>query len=432
MKNPFITAKARSLSIKILSYFTLALGIIFLFIVMLPIPQYTNGFKSLSNLELYAKSINEFEKIEGTNYLNPNYENYYKRISTITFWNKLEKKISGLLSFVHWKKEPIFSCSFFKNILQHVTLERQQRNWTGNFIQKIDVSNTSKLVIFGATQGTFHTMVRYLAKLKDLNIIDENLKITNPNYYVIFMGNVVNRSPHTLENLSLILRLLQRNPNNIIYLKGTNEHPESWKNNTLGRELEIRAAHLSPKATLPLEQEVTSFFNTLPITLYCSIPSSDAEDKNSFFKISPVVEDSKLQRLLQESNYEKFLLSTNQKTIETFPLDSILNHNEAEQPTNINLRAIITDIKKRENYAQMDGLRLLPPIKGVISWTILSTSAEVYRRGVKFFHEAFVVITPEQTLKKWKMTLYNRDVRNRDPNFKTTTYNIFYGNPIIN
>ena len=76
-------------------------------------------------------------------------------------------------------------------------------------------------------------------------------------------------------------------------------------------------------------------------------------------------------------------------------------------------RAIIKDINKKFDYEEMDGLRLLNPIQEVIAWTVLSTPAESYRKILKFFYDAFVVIESSKQLRDLTITLYNRDIRSQ-------------------
>ena len=74
-------------------------------------------------------------------------------------------------------------------------------------------------------------------------------------------------------------------------------------------------------------------------------------------------------------------------------------------------------------FQKMEGLRLLPPDLDSVAWNILSCPNLVFQKAINFFHDAFVIITPQDNIKDWSITLYNRDVRTKDP-FKETTYNL--------
>jgi hypothetical protein len=389
---------------------------------LIPQPQYKEGFRTLSELQEYAQTIDESIKMEGKNAYFPRYDNYYQKNFSPSLYKTIKAKLTYIASLLHLQPKPIFSPSFFKYILEKVTTARKQKGWTGDFIQKIEIKNSSKVVVFGATQGAFHSLVRYLEELKELDIIDEKLTIQNPDYYLIFLGNVVNRSPYTLEIFSIVLRLLEQNPENVIYLKGTNEFPNYWRQHTLRRELELRVSPLASSPT-QMEQEIDNFFNTLPITLYCTIPFL-SDQKLNYFKCAAFIENEKFFKLIDAPRYATFLKQKSPTRLSAFDLHNGSDNDPEAQ--NIISRALIRDIKKRISYEDMAGLKLLPPTKGVPTWTVLSTAAEPYRKAFKNYYEAFVIITPATTLQGWKITLYNRDTRKPDiKTFTSTPYNFF-------
>jgi hypothetical protein len=410
--------------LKIILLTLVILASFLLVLALLPQPFYKNGFKNLGELQEYATTIDEFIKMDDPNYLFPSYESYYQNRFTPSPYTHLKEKFDWLLYQLHLKSEPLFSPSFFAHTLKTVLSERVKKGWTGNFVQKIDLQLNSKIIVFGVIQGAFHSLVRDLEQLFAMGIIDKNLKIQAPETYIVFLGNVVDRSPYTLEIFSVILRLLATNPDNVIYLKGTHEFPRCWKQHTLRRELELRANKLST-TVIPLEQAVDAFFNTLPLTLYCTLPYTEIEG-NSIFKLSAFIDDPKALHLLANFNPDGFLPRAKDNKIETAPL--LTRKDDIFITKKATLRAIIRGIKKRESYEKMDGLRLLEPMEGIITWTVLSNPIETHRAMLNFFYDAFVIITPGQSLNDWTITLYNRDLRNvKDKTFKQTPYHFFTG-----
>lgn len=411
---------------KFFMVFSLITFLSLLAILIFPEPNYKNGFRDLQELQEYAKTIDEFIKAENKTFDSLCYENYYNKKFSSTFIKRITSRIAWCLSYLHITREPIFSPSFFKSLLTRVTTQRVQKGWLGDFIQKIEIKKTSKITVFGVTHGAFHSLIRDLVELKKLNIIDANLKIINPDYYITFLGSVVNRSAYTLETLSVLLKLLETNPENVIYLKGRDEFPDYWMQQTLKRELEIRARNLS-KSEIPLGKEVLAFFNTLPITLFCSIPYL-ANQELPVFKISPYINNKELLRMLHdETSYQNFLLTPNTSKLEVFDLRNQPIKHEVKNE-NFAIKAIVTDIMKREHYQPMDGLRLLPPVKGCTAWTVLSAPSELYRTILNFYYDAFVVISPTNNFDEWLITLHNRDMRNINAQeFKQRSQNFFTG-----
>ncbi|QQR49075.1 hypothetical protein IPF37_06000 [bacterium] len=392
-------------------------------VVFLPQPYYTEGFKTLSELQEYAQTIDENIKMEGKNFVKPSYESYYQKNFGPSLLRTFKEKIVWLLYYFGLHRRPLFSSSFFKKMLIDVLEDRGQQGWSGDFVQKIQVNQDSRIVVFGSIQGAFHPLVRYLEKLKELNIIDENLIIKNPNDYFIFLGNVVNRCPYTIELLSVVLRLLNENPKNVFYLRGLNESSHAWVQHSLKRELELRAYFLSD-SVIPLQHEVSNFFDTLPITVYCMIQAAQEKELN-YFKIMPHIESESLLKLLDESRYSAFLEDiTDGSNISVFDLHK---NSPRELVDRIQLikRAIICDIKKRESYEEMDGMRKLHSSDKTTIWTVLSTSSEIYRSALNFFYDAFVIVFSAQNLEDWKITLFKRDVRNKDKNFEQRSERFF-------
>ena len=89
------------------------------------------------------------------------------------------------------------------------------------------------------------------------------------------------------------------------------------------------------------------------------------------------------------------------------------------------MKAIVSLILKRTEYQPMDGLRLLPNDRGATAWTILSCPTEIYRKGLKFFHDAFAIISAGKKLEDWKITLYNQDTRTKK-GFLTKVHSFFF------
>ena len=409
MKNKaFITGK--SLIVVVAACCAIFAGLIF----FLPSPNYTKGFENLRELQEFSKTLDEWIKMESDDFFKPRYDKYYDSKFGFSLINSLVRKSNHFFYRIGLIHEPYFSEIFFKNILTRVVQYRLNNTLTGNFVQKIELKSNSKLVVFGVVQGAFHGMVRYFEQLYKLKIIDENLKLVCPDDYIVLLGNVVNRSPYTLEMLSLVLKLLEVNPDNVVYLRGSNEFYDYWKDHTLNKELDFRSA-LMDATKEKMTNLINAFFNTLPLALYVTI-NEDISEFVSYLKISHFQSDTKFNKLINENEYPGFIFEKNKKKTEFLNVENsagfppvIKMHKEK-----IKLKSVITDILKRTQYEEMDGLRLLDINDGVTHWNILSTSTETYRLGAKFFYDAFTIINRVKDLDDWIITLYKRDIRNKN------------------
>jgi hypothetical protein len=389
-------------------------------ILLTPAPHFKDGFKNLKELQIYAAQKNEQTPMENADTLRPEFTKYYQS-QIPTFSQKIKNKINLLLYLVGIKEKPVWSVSFFKTILESTEKSRKSSGHTDNLIYKIQTDPSAKFVIFGNMQGAFHSLIRCLCKIKDLGIIGDDLKITNPNNYIIFMGDLVDRSPFTLEILTLGLKLIEVNPQNVIYMRGNHEAKDYWQEHTLKTELQIRASHMS-KDTIPLQKEVSSFFNTLPLAIYLTVPKQiDQPATNEFIRISEFARSE--NEILNETNYADFLTKQQSSKLDYLVLKEPY---EAKPDTTINIRATMHNEKKRKTFQKSEGLRLLAPDMDSVSWNILSCPTIVYQKALDFYNDAFVILSASNTLEDWEITLYSHDVRTKDP-FKETKFNFLSG-----
>jgi len=394
------------------------LAIIVIFLLVTPYPSYSDCFRTLQEVEIYAKNSTELIPMDNNNTLKPEFNNYYKKF-TQTYSKTAYEKFVWLGSKIGLKKQPLWSISAFKTLLERATKAHVEKGFQGTVIAKIEGTENSKFVVFGNIQGALHSLTRDLDKLKELGIIDTNFKIIQPNHYIIFNGDVIDRSPYTLESLTVILKLIVTNPEHVVYIRGHHEEGNYWQEHTLKTELLIRASVVS-KTSIPLEKEVNAFFATLPLALYISMPPNNSQD---FVRISRFGFGEEPH--LEESKYTQFLQKKSQEPLASFVIKD-QSTEDAEAEEKIKIRVLIKAEKKRQEFQAMEGLRLLPPDKGITSWNVLSCPTVVYGTVLKFFNDAFVVITPGKTIEDWDITLFARDRRENQP-FFTKSYNFVEG-----
>ncbi len=376
-----------------------------------PKPFYTKGFITLADVQRYALSVNELTPLESENAVKPDFTNYYKQFAP-SIINTVKDKLGGLLEKMYLKKPPIFTASFFKTVLDDVNKIREQKGFKNSNIVKITATPQSKFIIFGDMQAAFHSLVRDITKLKELGVIGDDLKIIPSDCYIIFLGNVPSRSPFSMEIEGLVLRLMQQNPDRVLYTKGSHESDGYWQEHTLKTELKIRAAGLTKDAT-PLEPEVTKFFDSLPTIIYIAAP---AQDNNAFIRFS------RITRLkLPDKHFAKFLMTPSKDPVSVLSWQgNSLPAQEAGVPE-INVKAILRVEKKRETYQPSEGLRTLVPEMGIITWTLLSAPTLAVERGFKFYNDTFAIIDAAAQIEQWKITLFYQDRRKKD-GYKTIPY----------
>lgn len=385
------------------------IAVIALFVLLIiglfisPQPFYTQGFRNLTEIQKYAASVNELTPLESENAVKPDFTRYYKQFSP-SIINTILEKLGGLFETLKLKNPPAFTPSFFKSILEDVNKIREQKGFKKENIVKVIATPQSKFVVIGDLQAAFHSLVRDCAKLKELGILGEDLKIIPPDCYIIFIGNVPSRSPFSMEIMGLVLRLMQQNPDRVLYTKGSHESDGYWEEHTLKTELKIRTASIMKDAA-PLIAEVNKLFDSLPSIIYLAAP---AADKNAFVRFSRVT-----RAKLPDKHFAQFLMTEHKDAV------SILSW-QGNPPApvagtqEINVKAIMRVEKKRETYQPSEGLRTLAPEMGITTWTLLSGPTLAVERGFKFYNDTFALIEAASQIEQWKITLFYQDRRKKD------------------
>lgn len=136
---------------------------------------------------------------------------------------------------------------------------------TGALIYRITVPDTSRIVIFGDIHGSYHTFFRNMARLGRLGIINFiNWKI-NPDYRIVFIGDVLDRGYYTVEILSFICKLIIANNTEselkIIYNRGNHETSAMYWTEGTGREF---VEKIDPEKKLDVLKYLFNFVSALP------------------------------------------------------------------------------------------------------------------------------------------------------------------------
>ncbi len=121
------------------------------------------------------------------------------------------------------------------------------------FAQKVVVPSGSKVAFFGDLHGNIDSVVKILTFLKKNAYLDDNLKIIKKDFYMMFLGDYVDRGSHGVEVMYLLLSLKIANPNNVFLVRGN--HEDRLLNTVYGFRNELRS-----KYPLMQHDEIESVF----------------------------------------------------------------------------------------------------------------------------------------------------------------------------
>jgi len=369
----------------------------------------TNIFNTINQLQEYAASHEEYPDIDNANWLRPQYTSFHTK--NRPSW------ATKILQFLRLKKQPLWTAKQFKTIIKNVTRYRENNAHRGRFVKRIHPKPKAKFIVWGHLFGAFHSLVRCLDYLHKKNIIDKDLTIIKKDHFIVFNGDAINISPYILETLTIILKLMEKNPQQVIYIRGKHEDKEYWLNYGLTEELKIKAAHVSAEA-IPLQSLINKFFNTLPLALYLT-----ADSKDSLKAVRISVHDRNYEEL-NESKLKKLFEEKHSKR------PNIFNLRQAKQEDTPNVQVDVIVKSANNKTTPPKGLKSIKTGKGKMSFVLFSSPTKPHRAMYNFFFDAFSIIDIKKHFDNWTITLFNQDVRKKQGFTKQETYNLVSGNII--
>lgn len=364
-------------------------------------------FNTLEDMQKYVHTVEEYPKSDNENWFHPDYTTFYREQR-----DSLKDRILTALGLRH----SLWQASQFKQCLQEVTEQQESLGYSGRYVMHITPQPGDRFVIFGNIEGAYHSLVRDLKELEQKNIITNDLKIIQPDCYLIFNGNVLNRSPYILETLTIVLMLMKKNPDRVIYIRGAGEDRERWYDLGTKDALEEKASLVS-KEKIPLNTELKKFLNTLPLALYLI-----AEKTEQLIKVVRISNFPNVDQEIDEQMLGNFFMLPDTARPATYTLFDRI-------PTSpkVTVVATIKDEDRSLRYTQTRGLVRLG-FDGIgIVWSVLSSPTSSYQNLYNFFWDAYAILRVKNTVSDWTIALYNQDVRDKQGFKKTANFRLMTG-----
>lgn len=403
-------------------FLIIVVGILTVILFTAPIPKYAVGFVSINKAIEDSNKKYELAPMETKDFRAPSWAKYHKsRKSSL-----LSNKFGNVLSLLGIKETPAWSPSYFSHILNDVVKKREAMNYKAPYALRISPSAKARFIIWGDLTGAYHSLVRGLKKVVDLGILNKNLKLVRPDDYIVFMGDAAGRSPFLMEMESLIMTLMDRNPDHVIYLMGNTEMKQEWHPYGMQEEFKLKAGYVDSVANLT--KQMDRFFETLPLALYISLYPHNSNDflRMSHFAMgfpsTPAYQN--IVKLGDDRYYSKKLME-NRETGK----DKII---PLEMPSGdldlrpVKVKGIVRSFKKSRMYKPNKGLQRLKPDKDASSWFLLSSPVVIVQKLVQFYYDAFGILQLEPDIEDATITLYSRDMRTKEP-FDSYTYKFISG-----
>jgi len=364
-----------------MTYKKRAHNLLFLYFFLVIIPTLPH-FETLEALQSYAQAYKEDVKSDNNNPEYPDFTSAYKQEKG-NYFKRIKDYFFGI-------SHEIFDPYGFKKLLEEVTHVREQKKFTKLHEQTIALPPQATIVFWGSLYGSYHSLVRTLTELYNKKIINNNLEIIKEQCYFAFLGDVINRSPYSLVTLTIILTLMKKNPDKVIYIKGQQERNRYWENFTVRLSLKTFSSDfLKPEDhAIPLSSVLNTFFATLPDRL---IVHRDPEEKDQAFYASHAMPE---EDIIRRNELEVLLLGT---------------------------RNFGNDIKS--------GLEFIGYNHGTATWSLLSCPNTLNQEFYKFYYDSFAIFEMGEKVLNSIITVFDQDARTKN-GFSKKSFDVLYAIPI--
>lgn len=258
-------------------------------------------------------------------------------------------------------------------------------------VRELHIAKGDRVILWGDVHGAYHSFLRDLKELEKQGIITQDLRIASGCYFIM-LGDDLSCSPYALQQLSLELLLLERNPDRFFCLSSLSKKSGQWKDFiTLRLPLLMYGSHHAygwlkrAGRFLPLEAELNEFFRSL----YRAV-------------------------LLQHTHQEEGQIYC---TDDIAPDDILLS---------AKTRAVIAGETKRIIPGGRLGLNFVGYDYGTTCWSLFSSPIKVYQDKYDFYRDSFVILHVGETFRDNSLIHFSRDIRG-EGSFETTYGDLLTG-----
>lgn len=331
------------------------------------------------------------------------------------FHNKhLPNTLISWLDSWGYRFHDFFTIGYFKELLEK-TIEAKKANRQINTIaSRLQCNENSSIILISSLRGHFHRLVRTLTWLNKEGLIDEKLKLRK-DIYLLFNAYSINGSAYALETLTLIMALLDLNPDNCFMTRSRQELNNHWNDFALNREIKTRAQSFD---VVELRKELNTFFSSLPKAIYIAI-SSQPQD---FMKISSNFDEGDI---MDEAHIHELFNTDNKEPLVFFNQEQA---NESTKP--ITLRVDINSDNLYLEPAGIFGLSFVEHNLETSYWNILPAIFPNDSPDVTSAIDSYTLITLKKSLRTSLISFWQRNENSMD--FATkATFNLMTGTTTV-
>lgn len=328
---------------------------------------------------------------------NPDYQMEYKSTIPIGIWHFLTAIGLSFERACEKRFDPCAGCADITKLIQ----QRELSGFVHRHVVQVATKPGDRIILFGDLQGAFGSLVRSLDELERQGIIDNNLFIKKPGYFIVFNSNVIGRGVNSFQTLLLVVALLCNNPDRVFWIRGKYEEEDLLYKYGVGQYLSS-VAGLCDDAEVCLSR-IIRLISTLPLAVYINY-----EQGKGLIRFSGYGRD---YEQINELKMGDFFQEPFRDPVAIYP---IANQIKSSGP--VHVRILLKSLDGIDDFEKgTQGLAIVDYRGGAIVWTPFSAPLLLYQKINNFFNDAFSVIELENDLPMTVAVLYTRDSRSNEP-----------------
>lgn len=352
--------------------------------------------RDFSQKHLDTQDGQEFdESLEGL--FNPDYQMAYKQVIPVGIQRVLAAV--GLLFERACEKKlgPCAGCADINALIQ----QRELSGYVHKHVLQVATKPGDRMIVFGDLQGAFGSLVRSLDELERQGIVDNNLFIKKPGYFIIFNSNVIGRGVNSFQTLLLVATLLRNNPDKVFWIRGKYEEEDLLYKYGVGQYLSSQA-ELCDDAEVCLSR-IIRLISTLPLAVYVNYGhGKELLRFSGYGRGYEPISERKMGDFFQEPLRDPVAIYTIKHTI------------PSSGP--VHVRILLQSLDGIDDFKKgNEGLTVVDYSGGAIVWTPFSAPLLLHQKINNFFNDAFSVIELGSSLSLTWATLYTHDARSSEP-----------------
>lgn len=154
------------------------------------------------------------------------------------------------------------------NFLRHIPESSHFDAPIESYVQKLIVPTDAQIAIHGDIHGDINACNNFIRHCINMHCVNDTLEIINPRFYMVLLGDYVDRGPHGNEVLHILMKLKCVNPSKVVLIRGN--HESQQMNQAFGFFDELQKKY--PNS--PYVYSYACTYKLMPLALYLGCATS--------------------------------------------------------------------------------------------------------------------------------------------------------------